>query len=129
MSRTIHHVPYKHRSGLVEDLGRERWFTWPRTAHLIRALRYSAAVERAAEQGGFRVRPVPVTRRLEAYDYRRTYGDRSIAIDATTRERALRAATRVAARRAVQLLRVTPDAALDVDFPDPRHRRGALWDA
>lgn len=140
MSRTVHHVPYKQRTGTKRDEQEERvyrfaWWrnTWPDTANEIpSALRYSAADLAEAEAGGRRPRPSRVTRRLRAGTYPRASNLRVIGALANRQERALRAADRTVDRWARQVLRgaeAPVEAAWDVDFPDPRHRHDGLWDS
>lgn len=141
MSRTVHHVTYKNRlstrtvKAWEVAAGRRLWrwhlfgpiLEW----HIIRDLRYSAAS--LAKARGERPKPARVVKRLEAFDYPRTYcKGHVVQYRANRQERALRAADRAAADRARHLLRAAGnavDAAWDVEFPDPRHRHFAVWDS
>ncbi|WP_061295516.1 hypothetical protein [Herbidospora cretacea] len=100
MSRTIHHVPPKHRRT-------------PST-HWIFALRYANSAT-----------PSRVTRVVRVRLYARVYGDPSIARWAAESHRRRRAADRVTARTALQFLRA--DIGAEIEFTDPRHRHDACW--
>lgn len=101
--------------------------------HSIITLRYSAAVEATAELAGHRPRPQARRHRLEAYDYPRTYGiGHTVSGPSNRQERGLRAADRAAGREVAKVLRGAQDAAqdaLDVEYPDPRHRYFGRWDS
>jgi len=141
MSRTVHHVPYNHRTGTrrYDADGRLYIFAWwratyPSTANEIRsALRYSAAALAQAERAGHRPRPDRVTRRLEAGTYPRTFNLGHVIGGISNRqERALRAADRAVGREVGKMLRGAQDAvqaAWDVESPDPRHRHFGVWDS
>lgn len=133
MSRTVHHVTYKNRDSTQDPEPSSGFYVFRQAEkHRIWDLRYSAAVETAAEKDGHRVRPDRVIRTLEAHSYPRTNGLRRIGYAANRQERGLRAADRVAARAADRLLRGAEDAAdaaWDIEFADPRHRHFAVWDA
>jgi hypothetical protein len=145
MSRTVHHVRYKHRDStktkhatqaeIVESGG--NWVRYHQLFttmewHSLYGLRYSAAALAKAERGGHRPRPESRRHRLEAYTYPRTYNVRVVGGISNRQERALRAADRAWDRKARQVLRGSQDAtedAWDVEFPDPRHRHYGVWDS
>ncbi|WP_062428387.1 hypothetical protein [Herbidospora daliensis] len=98
MSRTIHHVPAKHRRTV--------------STHWIFALRSHPSRSR-------------ITRTVVIRLYARVHGDPSIARWAAESHQRRRAADRVTARTALHLLRADPAA--EIEFADPRHRRAACW--
>ncbi|GAB1823524.1 hypothetical protein [Herbidospora sp. RD11066] len=97
MSRTIHHIRQRHFRA--------------ESRHWIFALRYSRG-----NSAPSRVTRVVVIRKLHR---------RSVADEAIQFQRRRRAADRVTARMALQVLRADPTA--EIEFGDPRHRRHALW--
>ncbi|WP_030455471.1 hypothetical protein [Herbidospora cretacea] len=98
MSRTIHHVPPRHRR--------------TESSHWIFALRSHPSRSRITRT---------VVVRLRA----RVFGDPSIARWAAESHRRRRAADRVTARTALQVLLADPEA--EIEFADPRHRHDACW--
>lgn len=144
MSRTVHHVRYKHRDSTKFEAEwqaeveaaefpyvlRRRRFFYNEERHWIRALRYSAAILAEAAARGDRPRPEEVSRRLESYAYPRTHGLRYIGFFANRQERGLRAADRAVAQQVRHVVHSSGfDAAWDVDWQDPRHRHFAVWDS
>ncbi|WP_157518869.1 hypothetical protein [Herbidospora mongoliensis] len=105
MSRTIHHVPPKHRKH--------------ESSHGIFTLRYSAAALRS-NSAPSRVYRTVVVRLFGRHD-----NSGFIANWAAQSHRRRRAADRVTARTALQFLRADVEA--DIEFGDPRHRRDGLW--
>ncbi|MER7937318.1 MULTISPECIES: hypothetical protein [unclassified Streptomyces] len=120
ISRTVHHVPSRHRTGPAY---------WPHglpgpfTFHALTELRYSAAESSLRRTAGRRPVPVPVVRAFTAYTYPRAFDARPQGPYESTARAALRA-FRTEAR--TRLRAAPPDALLrvaeELDLPPTRHR-------
>ncbi|WP_406479037.1 hypothetical protein [Streptomyces sp. NBC_01615] len=127
MSRTVHHVPTRHRSapaywssGLPGCV----------TAHALSELRYSYNELTGALREGRRPAPTPVVRSFAAYVYPRALNEQF----RTPYEAAARADLSTFRTTARKLLRAAPSGALletaeDLDHPPTRHRHRDLWES
>lgn len=129
MSRTVHHVPSRHRTvpafwsaGLPA----------PWTAHALTELRYSGAESIRARREGRRAVPTRVVRTFTAYTHARAVN----GCFWNTYESGARAALRTFRTAASQQLRAAPPGTLlaaaeclDLDHPPTRHRHRNLWEA
>ncbi|MEV7884841.1 hypothetical protein ACWD3I_18630 [Streptomyces sp. NPDC002817] len=127
MSRTVHHVPNRHRTLPA------RWplgLHGPWAGHTVTELRYSG--EELARAARERRRPVPrlARRSFTSYTYSRAVNERRYS----PYERRARAALQVFRTSARRHLRAAPTDALllwaeDLDHPPTRHRHRDLWEA
>jgi len=127
VSRTVHHVPGRHRTiPAFWGLGLQG----PWTGNAVHELRYAhKELGRARRE---RRRPVPkrVVRSFTSYTYPRTINDRATS----PYERRARAALQAFRASARLDLRAAPAEALllwaeDLDHPPTRHRHRDLWEA
>ncbi|MFF4354147.1 hypothetical protein [Streptomyces sp. NPDC001530] len=126
MSRTVHHVPIRHRATPAywsSDL------PGPVTAHALTELRYSGEELTSALREGRRPTPAPLVRAFAAYTYPRALNEHV----RTPYEATARADLRTFRTTARKLLRAAPpsallDAAEDLDHPPTRHRHRNLWE-
>ena len=131
MSRTVHHVVYKHRAGTSAD---EKWCE--RAEHVPYMYRWFAreADPRCSWHELWDIRypagsaPRKIRCYFATYSHVRSYGY-PIAAATRQREHAARAALRTWRHETVKIVRGDPDAAYDVDAPEARHRGSAIWDA
>ncbi|WP_406001513.1 hypothetical protein [Streptomyces sp. NBC_00829] len=122
MSRTVHHIPLKHRD--------TSWWsppTGPWTAHSLVELRYPSAELEESRRVGRRPVPRRVVRAFASYTYPRAHG-RTPITGQDEREASARAALRLFCTRAHKELRASSLATEDLDFPPIRHRHGCIWD-
>jgi hypothetical protein len=123
MSRTVHHVPLKHRAT-------SWWPTYPGpwTAHALTELRYSYAELHESRHVGRRPIPRRIVRGFASYEYPRARG-----VPVSSRadgEATARAALRGFCTSALKGLRAANDlleTAEDLDHPRTRHRHGDVW--
>lgn len=127
MSRTVHHIPGRHRTGPP---------CWPHgtagpcTAHFLGELRYAHEELSKAEREGRRPRPKRMMRSFAVYTYPRGLGERWTS----PYESRARAELRSFRTTAVKHLRAasagTPERAAEtLDHPPTRHRHRDLWEA
>ncbi|KOG32087.1 hypothetical protein [Streptomyces resistomycificus] len=126
MSRTVHHVPSRHR----DNPAWSRELPGPRTGHALVELRYSRAESADAVRAGRRPLPTQVVRRFAAYTYPRALNEQ-FSSPYESRARAALQAFRTTARNH---LRAAPEGALlaaaeELDHPPTRHRHRDLWEA
>ena len=127
MSRTVHHVPARHRTHPA------RWaagLPGPCTAHTLAELRYSHGESARAEREGRRPVPTFVVRTFAAHTYPRALN----AVLWSPYESTARAALHTFRQTARKHLRAAPPgtllaAAEDLDHPPTRHRHRDLWEA
>ncbi|MDT9694586.1 hypothetical protein [Streptomyces sp. P17] len=127
MSRTVHHVPTRHRTGPPY------WphgTTGPCTVHSLAELRYSRQELSRARREGRRPRPKAVLRSFAAYTYPRGLGQRWTS----PYESMARAELRSFRTTALKHLRAAPAGTLGtvaeaLDHPPTRHRHRDLWEA
>ncbi|MFF0000292.1 hypothetical protein [Streptomyces avermitilis] len=125
MSRTVHHVPTRHRTHPAH------WPTGtagPCTAHTLTDHRYSRQELARAHRAGRRPVPTRADRSFAAYVFPRAVG----AHFWSPYESAARADLRTFRTTACKLLRAAPPgtlltAAEDLDHPPTRHRHRDLW--
>lgn len=126
MSRTVHHVPSRHRTGPAY---------WPLglpgacTAHVVCELRYSQKELTRAEHAGRRPVPTVLVRSFAAYTYPRALNARP----GGPYESTARAALQDFRTSACKHLRAAPPgtlllAAEELDHPPARHRHRNLWE-
>ncbi|MER6563681.1 hypothetical protein ABT300_39375 [Streptomyces sp. NPDC001027] len=126
MSRTVHHVPPRHR---VEPLHLQDGGRRLVTGHCLVELRYRAADLTRARRERRRPTPVPLVREFRARTFPRSLNAR---IDGPYERRA-RAALAVFRSTSRNRLRAAPSGALlataeDLDHPPTRHRHRNLWE-
>jgi len=127
MSRTVHHVPSRHRTiPAYESTGPLA----PYTAHALTELRYTKAELYRARREARRPVPTRAVRTFAAYAYPRTLGVHFWSPYESTARADLRT-FRTAARK---LLRAAPQGALlataeNLDHPPTRHRHRDLWES
>ena len=149
MSRTVHHVPSRHRTlPAFWPIGRPG----PWTGNEVAELRYAHAEFSRARREGRRPVPVIVVRSFTSYTYSRAMNERRYS----PYERRARAALQVFRSAARTRLRAAPGGALsrwaetqdldldldldqnvdvdlvadlDLDHPPTRHRHRDLWEA
>ncbi|WP_327716469.1 hypothetical protein OG381_14195 [Streptomyces sp. NBC_00490] len=127
MSRTVHHVPSRHRTLPAPwPLG----LPGPWTGHALTELRYPEAELARAEREGRRPVPRLARRSFTSYTYSRAVNERRYS----PYERRARAALQVFRTSARRHLRAAPAGALplwaeDLDHPPTRHRHRDLWEA
>ncbi len=127
MSRTVHHISARHRSGPPY------WpygTAGPCTAHSLGELRYTREELSRAAREGRRPRPKPVARSFAVYTYPRGLGRRWTS----PYESMARARLRSFRTTAVKHLRAAPAGTLEraaetLDHPPTRHRHRDLWEA
>ncbi|WP_328870605.1 hypothetical protein OHT76_11125 [Streptomyces sp. NBC_00287] len=125
MSRTVHHVPNRHRTGPPY---------WPHgtagpcTAHFLAELRYSHEELSKAAREGRRPRPKPVTPSFAAYTYPRGLGNRWTSQYESMARAALRS-FRTTALKHLRAAAPLATAAETLDHPPTRHRHRDLWEA
>ncbi|MDQ0962608.1 hypothetical protein QFZ66_006486 [Streptomyces sp. B4I13] len=125
MSRTVHHVPPRHR---VEPLGLPVGGGHLVTGHRLAELRYRAADLTRARREGRRPTPVLLVRAFRAHTFPRSLNEK---VDGPYERRA-RAALAVFRSTARNRLRAAPPGALlaeaeELDHPPTRHRHQNLW--
>ncbi|WP_128377784.1 hypothetical protein [Streptomyces cavernae] len=126
MSRTVHHVPWRHRTLTAYW---PQGLAGPWTAHSLVELRYSEAELRRAQRAGRRPAPALLTRTFASYTFPRAMNER-FRDPYESRARAKLRAFRTAARKH---LRAAPAGALrtaaeDLDHPPTRHRHRNIWE-
>ncbi|MFI9765457.1 hypothetical protein ACIHJG_01150 [Streptomyces sp. NPDC052415] len=127
MSRTVHHVPGRHRTGPPYW---PQGLAGPCTRHSLGELRYERQELSKAVREGRRARPRPLVRSFAAYTYPRGPGERGVS----PYESRARAALRSFRVTAVKQLRAAPAGTLErvaetLDHPPTRHRHRDLWEA
>ncbi|MGW4906678.1 hypothetical protein [Streptomyces sp. NPDC004270] len=126
MSRTVHHVPSRHRTGPAYW---SRGLPGPCTSHVLAELRYPGG--KVSRRRGAGRRPVPtlVVRSFAAYTYPRALNARPAGPYESTARAALRTFRTVARKR---LRAASPDVLLrvaeELDHPPTRHRHRDLWE-
>ncbi|WP_329340373.1 hypothetical protein OG866_32910 [Streptomyces sp. NBC_00663] len=127
MSRTVHHVPSRHRIlPAFWPLG----LPGPWTGNAVAELRYSHAEFSRARREGRRPVPILVVRSFTSYTYSRAMNERRNS----PYERRARAALQAFRSAARTHLRAAPAGALSrwaetLDHPPTRHRHRDLWEA
>jgi hypothetical protein len=131
MSRTVHHVPDRHRT---HRTGWSAGPSGPWTAHTLEDLRYSDAELSRSRATGRRPIPAYLVRTFAAHRYPRATGVRMWdPYEATARAR-LRTFRRSAHKYLYAATHAaTTDALLtvaeDLDHPPTRHRHRNLWES
>ncbi|MDN3020977.1 hypothetical protein [Streptomyces sp. S.PB5] len=127
MSRTAHHVPYRHRTlPAFWPLGRPG----PWTGNTVEELRYSHEELNLAGREGRRPVPTLVVRNFTSYTFPRATNERPYS-PYERRARAALQVFRTSARRHLRsaLTGALPLWAEELDHPPTRHRHSDLWDA
>ncbi|MDX3803292.1 hypothetical protein [Streptomyces sp. AK04-3B] len=125
MSRTVHHVPLRHRVEPLELFDQGRHLA---TGHFLVELRYRAADLTRARRERRRPAPVLLVRAFRAHTFPRSLNEQ---VD-DPYERRARAALAVFRSTARNRLRAAPPGALlaaaeELDHPPTRHRHRNLW--
>ncbi|MGW0915015.1 hypothetical protein ACWD1Z_25180 [Streptomyces sp. NPDC002784] len=127
MSRTVHHVPGRQRTGPPYW---PQGIAGPCTRHSLAELRYTRRELAQAAREGRRARPRPLLRSFAAYRYPRGLGERGVS----PYESRARAGLRSFRVTAVKQLRAASAGTLErvaetLDHPPTRHRHRDLWEA
>ncbi|MEU9011806.1 hypothetical protein AB0D12_18895 [Streptomyces sp. NPDC048479] len=123
MSRTAHHIPWRH-----DDLGptwEQRHRSVALRALVLRSLRYSHREQVPARAEGRRARPRLVRTGFAIYQYDRAYRSTGLGSVTGQAERRARCAVRMRCDEIRRAHRAGAD--VDLDVPPTRHRHGALY--